>query len=188
MPFLSPCALRVFCVFLYRLRLIDPSLALRQQAWREALMAGPHREPPPGERQEFGHDSRTIMNRKQRRRREKEDKAAEKPAASLLQRVAGFFDQGRLSEALKLCRQAVKKHGNFSAQSNLGNVLARLGRTGLSAPTQGRFYSLTLANAQIQACGSNLPLLGAGTLRLWCIRENCGCGLCDSFLLKTVRS
>ena len=27
-------------------------------------MAGPHREPPPGERQGFGHDSRTIMNRK----------------------------------------------------------------------------------------------------------------------------
>ena len=73
-------------------------------------MAGPHREPPPGERQGFGHDSRTIMNRKQRRRREKEDKAAEKPTAALLQRVAGFFDQGRLSEALKLCRQAVKKN------------------------------------------------------------------------------
>ena len=130
-------------------------------------------EPPPGRRQGFGHDSRTIMNRKQRRRREKEDKAAEKTAASLLQRVAGFFDQGRLSEALKLCRRAVEKEpGNFPAQSNLGNVLARLGRTGLSAPTQGRFYSLTLANAQIQACGSNLPLLGAGTLRLWCIRES----------------
>ena len=67
-------------------------------------------EPPPGRRQGFEDGSRTIMNRKQRRRLEKEDKAAEKTADALLQRAAGFSEQGRLSEALKLCRQAVKKN------------------------------------------------------------------------------
>ncbi|MCH7976962.1 MAG: tetratricopeptide repeat protein, partial [Bacteroidetes bacterium] len=78
------------------------------------------------------------MNRKQRRRREKEDKAAEKTAAALLQRAAGFYNQGRLSEALKLCRQAVKKEpGNFAAQSNLGNVLTKLGKTAQAAEAYG---------------------------------------------------
>ena len=78
------------------------------------------------------------MNRKQRRRREKEDKSAEKTAAALLQKAAGLSEQGRLPEALKLCRQAVKKEpGNFAAQSNLGNVLARLGKTEQAAEAYG---------------------------------------------------
>ena len=151
MPFLSPCALRIFCVFLYRLRLIDPSLSLRQQAWREALMAGPHREPPPGEREQSGGKNHRLPVAKSGR---------------VLRPGTAFRGVETLPPGGK------KEPGNFAAQSNLGNVLARVGRTGLSAPTQGRFYSLTLANAQIQACGSNLPLLGAGTLRLWWIRES----------------
>jgi len=100
------------------------------------------------------------MNRKQRRRRGKENKAAEKTAA-LLQRAAGFYDQGRLSEALKLCRQAVKKEpGDFAAQSNLGNVLAKLGKTAQAAEAYGSALAMEPSSVPVL---SNLALLKAET-------------------------
>ncbi|MCH7936951.1 MAG: sulfotransferase [Proteobacteria bacterium] len=118
-------------------------------------------EPPPGERQGFGHGSRTIMNRKQRRRREKEVHVAEKTAAALLQRAAGFYDQGRLSEALKLCRRAVEKEpGNFAAQSNLGNVLARLGKSEKAAEAYGHALAMEPSSVPVL---SNMALLKAET-------------------------
>lgn len=101
------------------------------------------------------------MNRKLRRRREKEDKAAEKTAAALLERAAGFCDQGRFSEALKLCRQAVEKEpGNFAAQSNLGNILARLGKTEQAAEAYGRALAMEPSSVPVL---SNLALLKAET-------------------------
>ena len=101
------------------------------------------------------------MNRKQRRRLEKEDKAAEKTAAALLQRAAGFSEQGRLSEALNLCRRAVEKEpGNFPAQSNLGNVLARLGKTEEAAEAYGNALAMEPSSVSVL---SNLALLKAET-------------------------
>ena len=101
------------------------------------------------------------MNRKQRRRRGKEDKAAEKTVAALLQRAAGFYDQGRHSEALQLCRQAAEKEpGNFAAQSNLGNVLARLGKMAEAAEAYGNALDIEPSSAPVL---SNLALLKAET-------------------------
>ena len=78
-----------------------------------------------------------------------------------MQKAAGLSEQGRLPEALKLCRQAVKKEpGTFAAQSNLGNVLARLGKTEQAAEACGIALAMEPSSVPVL---SNLALLKAET-------------------------
>jgi len=111
------------------------------------------------------------MNRKQRRRLEKQQALSEKSARkrdeenlsvdALLARAGELFGQGRALDSLDLCQKAADlEPENFGAQSNLGNVLADLGKI---KEAEAAYQSALGINPNAVPVLTNLALLKAET-------------------------